>query len=235
MRMYGSLALARFAFRTNLRAPASVGGVLALVAIAALGPMGSWSSGRGWGLEPDLLFYGYLTGALFVVRSGLEQQREGGLATYLRHNFALPLEHALGMVISLLGSWLALTAVMFALALLASAGDLGSAVWYTSIFGLSLAMLLPFVVMVEAVAALRIPMLVPVLGYLVLIIVLAIMVGEERMVAILGMGVERGDPASLLRLAVRSAAVLVAGLAVFLGASWARGRIRSGGTDQGTH
>jgi hypothetical protein len=224
MRWARGLALARFAVRTNLRAPASVGGMLALVATAALGPIGSWSSGRGWGLEPDLLFYGYLTGALFVVRSGLEQQREGGLATYLRHNFTPPLEHALGMVLSLLGSWLALTGVMFLLALAASAGDLGASVWYTSLFALSLAMLLPFVIMVEAVASLRIPMLVPVLGFLAVVIILAIAVGEERMVAILGMRVERGDSIGLLRLAGRVMAVVAVGLAVFLGATRVRAR-----------
>jgi hypothetical protein len=221
-----SLALAWFSLRTNLRAPGSVGGVLALVAIAALGPVGSYASGRGWGLEPDLLFYGYLTGGLFVLRSGLEQQREGGLATYLRHNFTPPMEHAVGMVLSLLGSWLALTAVMFVVALAASAGDLGAAAWYTSIFGLSLAMLVPFVVMVEAVASFRIPMLVPVLGFIALVIILAMAVGEERTVAILGIRVERGDPASLLGLAGRTLAVAGTGFAAFLAASWGRGHGR---------
>lgn len=219
-------ALARFAIRTNLRAPVTRGGLLALAAIAALGPIGSSTSGRGWALDADLLFYGYLTGALFVLRSGLEQQRGSGLLTYLRHNFASPMEHALGMVLSLLGSWLLLSATAFLLALLLSAGDIGAAAWYTWVFGLAAATLLPFVLMVESVASFRIPMLVPVLGYLALIIVVSIALDPERMVAILGFGADRSDPASSLRLAVRTGAALSVGLAAFLGGTWARSRRR---------
>jgi hypothetical protein len=226
-----SLYIGLFALRTNLRSPLTRGGLVALAAIAALGPIGSWTSGQGLAVDGNLLFYGYLAGALFALRSGLEQQREGGLATYLRHNLATPVEHAAGMVLSLMGSWLVLSVVLFAVTLVYSGGDLPSAAWLATSFALALALLLPFTLMVESVMTFRIPLLLPVIGYLALVVILAMALGEERMAAILGFGVERGDPRSLLRLAVRAAVVLAVGMGLFLAAVAVRGRGARSATD----
>lgn len=231
MSMMHSLHVGIFSLRTNLRSPISRGGMIALAAIAALGPIGSWTSGQGPGVDGDLLFYGYLTGALFALRSGLEQQREGGMVTYLRHNLTTPVEHAVGMAVSLLGSWLVLSTVLFAVTLLYSGGDLASAAWYATAFALALAMLLPFTLMVEAVATFRIPLLLPVIGYLTLVVILALTVGEARMAAIMGFSVERGDPAGLLRLATRAAAIVALGTGLFLAGVGVRGRRARGAVE----
>jgi hypothetical protein len=223
-----SLYIGLFALRTNLRSPLSRGGLVALAAIAALGPVGSWTSGRGLAVDGDLLFYGYLTGALFALRSGVEQQREGGLVTYLRHNLATPVEHAVGMILSLIGSWLVLSALLFAVTLAYSGGDLVSAAWLATSFALALALLLPFTLMVESVTTLRIPLLLPVIGYLALVIILALALGEAKMATILGFSVERGDPHGLFRLAVRAVAVLALGMGLFLAAVAVRGRVARG-------
>lgn len=224
MSLARSVALAGFAIRTNLRSAIALGGGLAFAAIGGLGPVISLRNGHGWAVDPDLLFYGYLTGALFVLRSGIEQQRECGLQTYLRHNFASPLEHGLGAVLSLVGSWLLLTGLLFMLTLIFSAGDASSAAWYAWAFGLPLALLLPFLLMVESTSSLRIPMIVPVIGYMALAVTLALTVGETRTAAILGFSVDRGDPATSLRLAVRVGVVVPVGMALFLAAVWLRGR-----------
>jgi len=219
-----AVALAAFAIRTNARSAITAGGMLGFIAIALLGPIVSMKNGTGWTLDPDLLFFGYLTGALFVLRSGLEQQRECGLQTFLRHNFSSPLEHGLGAVLSLLGTWLLLTTALFALALVCSAGDVATAAWHAWALGVPLAVLLPFVIMVESVSSLRIPMILPVLAYLALAVTLALTMGEARMAAILGLTPDRGDPATSLRLAVRIGMVVPAGMTLFLAAVWLRGR-----------
>lgn len=224
MSVLRSTALAGFAIRTNLRSATTVGGMAAFAGIAALGPAASLKNGQGWTVDPDFLFYGYLIGALFALRSGIEQQRENGLQTYLRHNFASPLEHAFGAVLSLLGTWLLLTTLLFLLAFLCSAGDGASAAWYASTYGLALALLLPFVLMVESVSALRIPLLLPVIGYLALAVILSLTVGEERMAALLWLSVERGDLGGLVRLALRVGWMVPTGMALFLAAVHVRGR-----------
>lgn len=216
MRPARSIAVAEFAVRANLRSGLAIGGLAAFAAIAMLGPVASLRNGNGWVLDADLLFYGYLTGGLFFLRSGLEQQREAGLQTYLRHNFCTPLEHALGAVLSLMGSWLILTAALWLAGLLGSAGDLATATWYAWAFGLALAVLLPFVLVVESTATLRLPLILPVIGYFTLAIVLALTLGEVRMAELLGFTVERGDLSSSLRLAGRVAVVLPVGMALYL-------------------
>jgi hypothetical protein len=224
MRLTRSMALAAFAMRTNFRSAIARGGLVAFAGIAALGPILSWHNGQGWAVDADLLFYGYLTGALFALRSGLEQQRETGLMTFLRHNFATPGEHAVGAVLALVGGWLLLTAALFVLGLAFSAGDYGAAGWHAWTFGLALSLLLPFVIAVESVSAFRIPLILPVIGYMALAVVLALTVGEERMVAILGITADRADPASSLRLATRAGLVVPLGMAAFVVATWAPSR-----------
>ncbi len=233
MRPSRAAALAIFAFRTNVRSPITLGGLLAFGAISMLGPLLSLRSGQGWALDPDLLFYGYLTGGLFVLRSGLEQQRECGLQMYLRHNFATPLEHGLGAVLALLATWALLTGVLVVVALAGSGGDAASALWYAWALGVPLTLLLPFALMVEGVSTLRIPMIVPVLAYLVLAVFLALTVGEARMAAVLGLSPERGNPASSLDLAVRAGVMVPLGMSLFLAGVWAThlraGPIRAAG------
>jgi hypothetical protein len=230
MRVSAVVAMAGFAIRTNFRSAVTRGGLVAVVAIAALGPVGALWSGSGWDLDPELLVYGFIAGSIFVLRSGLEQQRERGLMTFLRQNFASPVEHAAGAVLALLGSWAALTGVLFATAL-ALGGSPGEAIWYAWVCGLGVAVLLPFVLLVETVSELRIPMLLPVLGYLVLAVVLSLWLDPQRMVAILGVAADPDHPASSLRLAVRAAAVLPPGMGLFLAGTWARNRSRRGRDD----
>jgi hypothetical protein len=223
------MALGCFAARTNLRSPMALGGLAACVLVATLGPLLSWTGGRGWLLEGDLLFYAYLVGGLFVLRSGVEQQREGGLQSYIRHNLATPLEHALGAVLALLGAWLLLTGLLFLLALLLSMGDVATAAWYAWTFGLGLSLFLPFTLMVESVSSFRIPLVLPIILYMALAVGLALTVGEARTAAILGISADRSDPASSLRLAARAALVTPLGFAVFV----ASVSIRAGGPARG--
>jgi hypothetical protein len=207
----------------------ALGGLVACVAVATLGPLLSWTGGRGWLLDGGLLFYAYLVGGLFVLRSGVEQQREGGLQRYIRHNLATPVEHALGAVLALLGAWLLLTGLLFLLALLLSRGDLTTAAWYAWTFGLGLSLFLPFTLMVESVSSLRIPLVLPLILYMALAVGLALTVGEARTAAILGISADRSDPASSLRLAARAALVVPLGFAVFVASVWIRaGRLTRG-------
>jgi hypothetical protein len=216
------MALGCFAVRTNLRSPMALGGLAACVLVATLGPVLSWTGGRGWLLEGDLLFYAYLVGGLFVLRSGVEQQREGGLQSYIRHNLATPVEHALGAVLALLGAWLLLTGLLFLVTLLLSMGDVATAVWYAWTFGLGLSLFLPFTLMVESVSSFRIPLVLPLILYMALAVGLALTVGEARTAAILGISADRSDPASSLRLAARAALVAPLGFAVFVASVWIR-------------
>jgi hypothetical protein len=218
------MALGCFALRTNLRSPMAIGGMVACVLVGALGPLLSWTGGRGWRVDGDLLFYAYLVGGLFVLRSGVEQQRDGGLQAYIRHNLATPVEHALGAVVALLGAWFLLTALLFSLTLLLSFGDVATAAWYAWAFGLGLSLFLPFALMVESVSTFRIPLIVPLILYMALAVTLALTVGEARTAAILGISADRSDPASSLRLAARAALVATLGFAGFLAAVWVRSR-----------
>lgn len=226
MRLRHGTAVALFAARSNFRSTISRVGAVAVVAIAALGTFGQWTAGRGLTLDPDFLFLAYLTGALFILRSGLEQQRECDLVTFLRHNLTRPTDHAVGMVLSLLTSWVALTMLIFLLTLSLSLGDLASAAWFAASFALPAAMLLPFALLVESVSGFRLPFLLPVLGYIVLAAVLTLTLGEERMVSLLRFDVDRGDPGSMLRLAARATTVLVVGMGAYLATVSVRHRDR---------
>jgi hypothetical protein len=216
------MALGWFAMRTNLRSPMAIGGLVACGLVAALGPLLSWTGGRGWRVDGDLLFYAYLVGGLFVLRSGVEQQREGGLQAFIRHNLASPVEHALGAVVALLGAWLLLTGLLFLLTLLLSFGDVATAAWYAWAFGLALSLFLPFALMVESVSSFRIPLILPLILYMALAVGLALTVGEARTAAILGISADRSDPASSLRLAARAALVAPLGFAMFVASVWVR-------------
>jgi hypothetical protein len=220
-------ALARFAFRANARSAMARGGVAAFLLIALLGPFISLRNGQGWVLDEDMLFLGFIVGALFALRSGLEQQRESGLQTFLRHNLATPLEHAAGGVLALLATWLLLAVLMFVVALVCSAGDPGTAAWQAWVWGLWLGVLLPFLLFTETFSTLRIPLVLPLIAYFALIITLVFTLGEPRALLLLGTRADPAHPLTSLNLAGRAATVLVLGLAGYLAAVHARARVRS--------
>ncbi len=227
------LALAGFALRSNLRSAMWRGGMVAFVLIAGFSLVSSWRSSGAWSLESDFLYFGYLTAALFCLRSGLAQQRETGLLTYLRHNFVQPLEHAAGVALALVGNWGLITALLFALALICSAGDAAAAAWLAWSYGLWMAVLLPFVLLVESVSGMRTPLLIPVLGYFALAVILSGLLGTRTMMGILAIGGDRHDPSAWIQVGARGALVLSVGLGSFLLLTWAgdfRRRHRSGRT-----
>lgn len=211
------VAVAGFAVRTNGRMWVTRAGLLAGTAIVLLGPLLSTSSGRGWVLDPNLGFFGVLVAAIFGLRSGLEEQRESGLALFLRHNLVSPVEHAAGLVLGLLVTWLLLCAWAFVL-VLASGGDPAAAAWHASAWGLRALVLLGALPLVESVSTLRTPFILPVLLYLGLIVGSSIAVGEETALAWFA-PVERGDPGSLLPLATQAAASLAVTSALFVAAA----------------
>ncbi|NIP83094.1 MAG: hypothetical protein GWM90_29245, partial [Gemmatimonadetes bacterium] len=69
---------------------------------------------------------------------------------------------------------------------------------------------------VEAASRLRTPFIVPVLLFLAVMLALALSLGEDAAVRLLGGPGRPGDPASLLPLAARAGATLTAGFAAFL-------------------
>ena len=224
-----ALAIARFGIAANLRAPLTRVG-LALVPIGALfGLLSSRASGGHWTGQHAFLFYGYLMGAVFAVRSGLGEQRANGLDTFLRVNLVSPLTHTLGATASVIGMWAILTTLTFLVAAVFSGGP-ADAGWLTWSYGLRVAMLLPFVLLVESVSALSIPLFLPAAAWFVAFAVLTIVLGEDRAVAVLSPPVELGDWGSTLPIAARTAVVMVAGFALVLGGSvlgTARGRSRA--------
>jgi hypothetical protein len=219
--------VARHAVRTNFRQPVTRAGLAAFAAVAALAVLaGDADDIRS--VDADLLHTGFLVAALFVLRSGLEDHREGDLGVFLGHNFMSPAEYAAGMALSLLGSFGLLLAFGFLVALAASAGHAVYAAWFFAGNALRIALLLPFILWVEAVSRFRIPLLVPGLVYLALAVVLALTVGEARMVEIVGPAGDPGRPATWIPLAVRAGVILPAGLGAFVAAAWLRGRRRGG-------
>jgi len=208
-----AIALAGFAARTNLRTPLTWIGFGSLVALTLVGMLSSRLDEGTWQIDPAFLFYGYALAALFVVRSGLVEQREGGLETFLRVNFLGPLEHLAAILVSAGASSLALTACTLLLASLLSAGDVATASWYAWSYGLRVVMLIPFVVMVESVSTLRIPLFPPALAWFGSIVLLSFVLGEEQAVALMSPPVEVGDFGSTVPIALRAGAGLLAGCA----------------------
>lgn len=210
-----SLALAAFALRVNLRMPLTRAGVLAGATIVFLGPLLAWRTGRGWQLDGELAFFGVFVAALFLLRSGLEQQRESGLDVFLRWNLASPVEHAAGMVLALLGSWLLLCLGAFGALLVASGGDLGTAAWLTATWGLRGLVALGLVPWVEAWATLRLPFLLPSMLYFGAMIAFMILLGEAEGAALF-VAPDRADPTSLAPLLAQALGVLSLTAALFL-------------------
>lgn len=210
-----SLAVARFAVGSNLGRWLTRGGLLAGAGVMVLGPLLSARQGLGWHFDREIGFLGFFTMALFTVRSGLEEQRELELVTFVRHNLASPIEHGLGLVIGLGGTWLGLCALTFGTVLIATVGDVSMAAWATAAWGLRLLVILGFVLLVEAIASLRLPLILPSFGYLGLLVALSVILPEEHALALF-IPVERGDSAALARLAIQGVASFAATAGLFL-------------------
>lgn len=210
-----SLAIARFALTTHFRSWLTRGGILAGAAVILLGPALSAREGGGWTFDADIGFMGFFIMALFAVRTGLAEQRELELTTFIRHNLASRGEHAVGLATGLFGTWLVLCGVTFVVMLLARAGDVTAAGWTTASWGLRLLVVLGFVPLVEAVSSLRVPLIVPAFAYMGLLVVLSIAMPEDQAMALF-IPVERGDVGALGRLAVQAAVFAAATTALFL-------------------
>lgn len=210
------LALARHSVHTNLRTPFTWTGAALLVAVSLLGPVISLRNHGTWSFDPEMLGTGFAFGALFVVRSGLVEQRTGGLQDFLRVNFITPSQHVLAAVLSLTATWLLYSAWAFAVALALSAGDAGLAAWTVWLLALTLGMLLPYALMVECASDLRTPLFVPGFIYFAGLFILAAALGYQRMAELLGLNADRAWPASSLPLAARAGVSLVVGFALVL-------------------
>lgn len=191
------------------------GGVLAGVTVMFMGPLLAVRQGQGWEFDREMGFMGFFIMALFSMRSGLEEQRDLGVVTFVRHNLASRLEHALGLLFGLAAAWLGLCALTFAMILGMSAGDLELAAWATTAWGLRLLVLLGFVPLIEAAASLRLPLLLPVLGYAGLAIALTLVLPEDRAVALF-IPVQRGEVQPLISLGIQGAVSLAAAATLFL-------------------
>lgn len=218
------MAVARYALHTNLLTPFTWVGLALLAVVTLLGPAASVTSQGTWSFQPGLLGTGFVFGALFVFRSGLVEQRMGGLQTFLRENFISPMEHVLGAIISLLATWVGFALCTFLLALAVSAGDVGMAAWMAWVLFLASGLMLPFVLLVEAVSELRTPLFVPAFMYFAALLVMSAWLGQPRTSAILGLELDPARPSSSIPLAARTAAVLLLGFAAVLAGTWARAR-----------
>lgn len=200
-------ALARFAAESNLGRWVTRGGLLAGVAIMALGSFLSVQRGTGWRFDDDFGFMGFVVMALFAVRSGLEEQRELGLTTFTSHNLASRAEHAIGFVLAAMFTWVVVCAAGLVGVLIASGGDAGTAAWTTAGWGFRLLLLLGFVPLVEWVASVRLPLVLPMLAYLGTVIALTLVLTEDRALDLI-IVLERGNVGSYARLASLAAAFM---------------------------
>lgn len=219
------LALARFALRTNVRMWITRAGLAGAAAVILLGSFLSWRHGGGWRPDPDLSFLGWLTGMLFVMRSGLEEQNQTGLTTFLRHNLAAPGEHALAGALALVATLALYTGFAFVV-MLAGGDAVGSAAWRAWFWLLVGAAFLPFIPMVEAVARFRLPAVLPALFYLALLVVLSLTLGETRATALFGASADPAVPASSLPVAARAGAILLGGFTAYVGGTMLLDRVR---------
>lgn len=209
------LDVAGFTLLTNLRSGLIRGGIVLGSMLMLAGPAIAVGTGRAWSFDGQFGFFGFLVIALFGLRSGLQEQRELGMLVFFRHNVLRPVEHALAMLLGLLGSWAAICAITFLSILAISGGAVELAAWYAASWGLRALLLLGFVPLVERVASFRLPLLVPALGYLVLLVALSILLPEARAMAWF-IPTEPGDGDALRRLGLQAGAVLAVCAALVL-------------------
>ena len=225
MRPGAVASAAELPLRTNLSMWMTRGGLIGMLLITLLGPVLAYTRGAGWSFDSDLGFYGFLIGALFVLRSGLEEQRDVGLVVYLRQNLMTHVEHSLGLFISLIASWLVLCIFGFLGLLIATAGDAATAAWHTWAWGGQALMLAGFVPLVEAVSRFRLPFVLVAIIYFALVIAGSLVLGEARLGELLVV-LDRGDPSTTLRMLGRIALSLAITLAAFVGMGTLRWRGR---------
>lgn len=208
-------ALARFAVASNLGRWMTRVGILAGIGIMTLGSLLSVQHGAGWTFDDDFGFMGFFVMALFAVRSGLEEQREQGLTTFTSYNLARRSEHALGFVCAALVVWATVVVAGFLGIVVASGGDLVTASWTATAWGLRLLILLGFVPLVEAMAAIRLPLLLPALVYLGTVVSLTLLLSEERALSLIAT-TQQGDIGSYARLATQAVVFFVTTSALFV-------------------
>lgn len=228
MRARRIVALARYAAANNLRTPYTWVGGLLLLAMALLGLWSSARSGDGWGLDPSMTVDGALLAAMFGIRSGLIAQRTGGFQTYVRMNFASPMEHMAGAIGALLVSWLLVCAGLFVLCLVLPGGGLAEAAWEASAFAARTGLLLPFVIMAESVTTIEIPFFLPALLYFAILVVLTLTIGEVEAITAFAPPVHPLDYGTLTPHVVRLAISWTAGFGAILGTVWIRARPAGG-------
>lgn len=219
-------ALARFAIASNLGRWMTRGGLIAGAAVMALGSFLSVQQGTGWRFDDDFGFMGFFVMALFAVRSGLEEQRELGLTTFTARNLAHRLEHALGFVCASLAIWMVVSLGGFLGVVIASGGDLATAAWTVTAWGLRLLILLGFVPLVEAVASIRLPLILPGFAYLGAIVALTLLLSEERAFLLIVV-TQQGDIGSYARLAGQATVSFLVTSAVFVTVYSARPGLRN--------
>lgn len=209
------LAVARFALWTNLRQGLTRGGILLGIFLMLAGPVVAVARDLAWDFDEQFGFFGFLVIALFGLRSGLQAQRELGMMTFFRLNLLRPTEHALAMVLSLLGSWVALCTVAFVAILVISGGRTGVAAWYTASWGIRTLLLLGFVPLVERIASFRLPLFVPALAYMTLLVILTLLLPEAEAIALF-VPTEVGDLDALRTLGIQGGVVFTASTTLFL-------------------
>ncbi len=219
------LWLGRYTAAANLGRWLTRGGLIAGAGVMALGCALSLQRGRGWTFDADIGLMGFFIMALFAARSGQEEQRELGLDTFLRHNLVSPVEHAFGLLVALVATWLTVCAAAFLAILAVTAGDVATAAWYTTAWGLRLLVLLGFVPLVESMASLRLPLILPVFAYWGLAMALVIALPEDDAIALF-IPVEHGDWGALARLALQGVLSFAATSSLFLALSVAGSRLR---------
>ena len=200
-----------FSAMANLRSRLARLGAVVFLLVAGLGQALAWTAGEA-AREDDRLFgYGFLVGAVLLLRSGLAEQRRAGLAEFLRHNLITPAEQAAGHAGALVLQLAAFCAVAFLGGAILSGGDVTYAAWYTAVMGLATALFLPLVLGVEMVSDFRLPLVVVVLAVVVAGAAAGAVLGTERFLAALGLRIARYEGSSLLPLLRRVAAALPLG------------------------
>lgn len=220
-------ALARFAIATNLGRGMTRGGLLAGAVVMALGSCLSVRQGAGWTFDQGFGFMGFVVMALFAVRSGVEEQRELGLTAFTEYNLAPRLEHALAFVLATLTMWGIVSLAGFVAILVASGGDVTTAVWTAAAWALRLLVLLGFVPLVEVLASIRLPLILPAFAYLGTLVALTLLLSEPRAFALIGI-TQQGDIRSYAPVAGQAAAAFLIATAAFVVVHSARSTLLSG-------
>ena len=220
------LGLARHAVHANLSMPFTRAGAALVAGVVLLGAILSLTREGRWALDADLLGTGLAFGAIFVIRSGLVEQRMGGLQDFLRVNFVTPLEHMAASVLSLVAAWLALGAWTWLVGVVVSLGDIGTVSWTVWVTMLVLGILLPFTLMIECVTDLRTPFVIPGFVWVAGLLTLGVTIGTQETITLLGLNTDPAWFPSSYPLVRRTLVTLALGFALVLAGTAIRGRAR---------